>query len=66
MVFLHGEGDKCGGILLPEIAIQLGDFLLSERFDGIVHRDLLAGESTLHRNRSFRVEESGAGELSLI
>ena len=59
MVLLHRESDKRGGILLPEVSLQLGDLLLGIFLDGIIQRDSLAGKGILHRDRSFRVGEIG-------
>ena len=59
MVLLHRESDKRGGILLPEVALQLGDLLLGIFLYGIIQRDSLAGKGILHRDRSFRVGEIG-------
>ena len=62
VVLLHREGDKRGGILVPEVALQLGDLLLGVFLDGIIQRDFLAGKGIFHRDRSFRMGE--AGDLS--
>src|SRR5699024_2179688 len=52
VVLFHGEGHKCVGVL-PEVAIQLGDLLLSVGLDGIVEGHLFAGKCELHMIRSF-------------
>lgn len=49
---LHSKGHK-GVCLLRKILVQLTDLFLGVFLDGVVERDLLAGECELHSVCSF-------------
>ena len=61
-VFLfHGKGHKCVRFL-REVPVELTDLLLGVLLNGVVQRDLLAGECELHIGCSFLgVRNKGSG-----